>query len=426
MENQNSFSNAASGDSLFAAQKVESEPWGLLSHMDQLAWLQLIRDRRWTLGQKRQLLAQLQDVKTLFDTPADHLAGLIAAKPKAKVDAVKRVDIETDQRWLERPGHDLITLFDARYPALLREIHDPPIAVFVKGNLSVLQEPKVAMVGSRRPTPVGTRLCNTLSGGLAELGVVVTSGMALGIDGAAHQAALDAQANTIAVMACGLDEVYPARHRTMFKQIADQGCLLSEYPLGVAPTKYSFPQRNRIVSGLSLGVIIIEAAQRSGTLITARLAMEQNRQVMVVPGSALSSQYKGSHNLIQQGAAIVTGVEDILHVLAVPLQFALNVYQLGSPTAHNTSCDQCSDNELLQHISYDSTSMDEIIQASGLTSAEVSAMLLALEVNGAVAAADDGGFLSDKLKFCFSGQTYLIQKRGDYERRHVGSAYLLV
>ena len=392
MQNQNSFGNVASSCSSFERERVQSEPWGLLSDKEQLAWLRLIRDRRWSARQKRQLLTKVQDAKTIYDMPVEQLTRLIAAKPKAITHVIKQVDLDTDHRWLTRPGHDLITIYDSRYPTLLREIYDPPIALFVKGNLSALQEPKVAMVGSRRPTPVGIQLTKTLSAGLTGLGVVVTSGMALGIDGAAHQAALDANASTIAVMACGLDQVYPARHCAMFNQIADQGCLISEYPLGVAPTRYRFPHRNRIVSGLCLGVVIIEAAQASGTLITARLAMEQNRQVMVVPGSALSSQYTGSHNLIQQGAAMVTEVEDILHVLAIPLQFALAKYRCDSTVANTQSSVQCSDNTLVQFIQHDSTSLDEIIQASGLTSAEVSAMLLMLELEGVVAATNDGGY----------------------------------
>ena len=355
-------------------------------------WLRLIRDRRWSTGQKRLLLSGIGSPTQIYRASPARLAPLIRGKWQTHQPAASARDIEPDVRWLEAAGHFLLTIDDDRYPSLLKEIHDPPIALFAKGNIACLAAPKVAMVGSRRPSPAGTRLTGVLAQGLARLGIVVTSGMALGVDGSAHQGALAVDAPTIAVMGCGLDVIYPARHRQLFAQIAACGCLLSEYPLGLLPTKFSFPQRNRVVSGLSYGVVIIEAAERSGTLITARLACEQNREVMVVPGSALSPQYKGSHNLIQQGAGLVTAVEDILAALAPQLQ-----HYLAERGAVVAASDQLSvtssQSHLLAHVGYDSTTVDELIKASGLTSAEVSAMLLMLEVEGAVAVADDGGYV---------------------------------
>ena len=194
-------------------------------------------------------------------------------------------------------------------------------------------------------------------------------------------------------MGCGMDTIYPSRHRALFAQIAESGCILSEYPLGLKPTRYSFPQRNRIVSGLSLGVVIVEAAERSGTLITARLAVEQNRQLMVVPGSVLSPHYAGSHRLMQQGAAVITTVDDILHALALPLSTAATqAKQSDFPKADEIPT-KLIYKPLLEHIGYESTKVDDIILASGLTAAEVSSMLLILEVEGAVAVTGNGGYL---------------------------------
>lgn len=357
------------------------------------SWLRLIRDRRWSLKQKHRLLERFACPTSIYACSVIELAELNLGKLNTDFSP----QIDNDMRWLEEADHSLITFNDLNYPSLLKEIYDPPIALFTKGNLTYLDDPKIAMVGSRRPTPVGSKLTEKLAGGLANLGIVVTSGMALGVDGGAHQAALKVNAPTIAVMGCGLDTIYPARHRSLFEQIATSGCLLSEYPLGIPPVRYNFPQRNRIVSGLSLGVVIVEAAERSGTIITARLAMEQNRQVMVVPGSALSPQYKGSHRLIRQGAAIVTDVDDIIHALAEPLQDLLVKIKLDQDFKKDNELgsDQKKivENSLLEHINYEPTNVNDIILASGLTAAKVSSMLLMLELEGLIAIADDGGYL---------------------------------
>ncbi|MCL4163056.1 UNVERIFIED_CONTAM: hypothetical protein GTU68_005066, partial [Idotea baltica] len=179
----------------------------------------------------------------------------------------------------------------------LSQISDPPVCLFASGNLPLLLEPKISIVGSRRPTPAGVNMCQSIAKDLAYLGLIVTSGMALGVDAISHKSALQVNEPTIAVMGCGLDIISPARHRALFNSIVRKGLVLSEYPIAYPASKYTFPKRNRIVSGLSYGVVIIEAADKSGTLITARLAMEQNREVFVVPGSPLNPQYIGSHRL---------------------------------------------------------------------------------------------------------------------------------
>ena len=220
--------------------------------------------------------------------------------------------------------------------------------------------------------------------------------MALGIDSVSHQAALAINEPTIAVMGCGLDIISPARHRQLFLKIAQQGLMLSEFPIAHPASKYTFPQRNRIVSGLSYGVVIVEAAEKSGTLITARLAMEQNREVFVLPGSPINPQYEGSHRLIKQGASLVTKVEDILSELSGALKIEATKHQYeskktSSSTAKNKK--QTKNFPLLTHINYHPSTINQIILSSGLTASEVSSMLLILEIEGLVTVTPEGSYI---------------------------------
>ncbi len=305
--------------------------------------------------------------------------------------------IENELAWLEQPEHHLITYFDERYPEQLRNIIDPPIALFAAGNLGELNKAKVAMVGSRRPSPTGVKITERIAGGLAELGVDIVSGMALGIDGIAHHAALAAGGSTIALLGSGIDVVYPTRHRKLYEKLISEGLVLSEYPLSLAPSKYTFPDRNRLVSGLSMGVVIIEAAQRSGTLITARLAAEQNRELMVVPGSALSDQYSGSHELIRDGAALVTSLDDVL----MQLSKELSEYCIADPDLSPVTQDSrqylqtlsADQSKVLNALDFEAASIDAIIAASGLVAEQVSVILLELELDGVVASAPEGGYI---------------------------------
>ena len=220
--------------------------------------------------------------------------------------------------------------------------------------------------------------------------------MALGIDAISHQTALDSNQPTIAVMGCGLDIIAPARHRALFQKISQNGLVISEYPLGYPASKYTFPQRNRIVSGLSYGVVIVEAADKSGTLITARLAMEQNREVFVIPGSPVNPQYVGSHRLIQQGAILTTGVDDVLVELRLTLQKEIFVNASASddtPEIVKNSEKNGDKFPLLTHIDYHPTSVNKIILGSGLTASEVSSMLLVLELEGLVAVTQEGSYI---------------------------------
>lgn len=361
------------------------------SQKNTVAWLRLIRDHRWSNAQKRHLLARFKSPVIIYDQSYQDLCATLPRRWRSQKPTHAPDWLELELQWLEQPNHYLICLGDPEYPAMLSEISDPPLALFCEGDICLLQDPAVAIVGSRRPTPSGKSLTQTIASELASLGIVITSGMALGIDGAAHQGALQSNGATVAVMGCGMDTIYPARHQSLFHEIAQTGCLLSEYPLGTPVSKFTFPNRNRIVSGLAHGVLVVEAAQKSGTMITARLAMEQNRSVMALPGSPLSRQYCGSHQLLQQGATLVTCAGDILNELSLPLKHAC---------VNNTAVDNDVNNQtrrtphkLLSYIYHESTSVDQIISASRLTAAEVSSMLLMLEIENAVTRADDGGYV---------------------------------
>src|SRR5262249_44743724 len=201
---------------------------------------------------------------------------------------------------------------DEEFPAALREIFDPPLTIYTRGNRALMKEPAVAIVGSRRPTAYGRAVARRLAMDLAQKGLVIISGMARGVDSAAHEGAIEVGGNTIAVLGTGIDVPYPAENKKLYEQIGAKGLLISEFPLGTFPAPQNFPIRNRVISGLSLGVVVVEAAQYSGSLITARLAMEQNREVFAVPGSVTNKNSWGPHVLIKQGAKLVQDWQDVM------------------------------------------------------------------------------------------------------------------
>lgn len=363
-----------------------------LEHKKQAVWLELIRDGRWSHRQKIKLIQKYGTAERVL---ALRGTAFEASHPKAGVSSTRRKSdlVESDLAWLRGANNHLITFDDERYPSLLRQIHDPPIALFAIGELSVLEAPMIALVGSRNPTPVGARVASQMAGDLATAGITVVSGMALGIDAAAHQGALKVPNSTVAVLGSGADTIYPSRNHKLYSDICKSGCILSEYPLGTPPSRYNFPYRNRIVSGLCLATVIVEAADKSGTLITARIASEQDREVAVVPGSALSQQYSGSHRLIRQGATIVTSAQDVLRELSLPLQaFLADERADAEPT--DSSSTLSNELQLVKScLSAESTNLNDLIRASRLTSTEVSSILLELELHGSVAIAQDGGYV---------------------------------
>lgn len=298
-------------------------------------------------------------------------------------------------KWAEQPGHHLLLWGDTAYPPLLREIPDPPGLLFVHGHLAVLSRLQLAVVGSRNPSVGGERIAYELSRGLAEAGFTLASGLALGIDAAAHRGALAAGGATIAVAGTGVDRVYPAVHQNLAVEITATGAVLSEFPLGTPPRRQNFPRRNRIISGLARGTVVVEAGLRSGSLVTARHALEQGREVFAVPGSIHNPLARGCHVLIRAGATLVEGVEDILEELAPELGG-----RYVSPPAeieHGPAADVDSlDTEycrLLGCMGLDPVPIDFLVECSGLTANSVSSMLLILELQGYVRSQAGGLYL---------------------------------
>ncbi len=320
-----------------------------------------------------------------------HLSGL----SEKVLDGIRHPDwqqVEADMAWLDHDDRYLITIEDKRYPPLLREITDPPMMLYVQGDVSLLSQWQLAVVGSRSPTPSGRNTAYDFSRYLASGGLTVTSGLATGIDGVAHQGALAAGGKTIAVVATGLDRVYPAQHRELAHQIVEQGAMVSEYPLGTSPRPELFPRRNRIISGLSLGTLIVEAALKSGSLITARMAMEQAREVFAIPGSIHNPLSRGCHQLIREGAKLVETADDILEELGALAGVSAPETEIEAEAS--SSHEKDGDYRILfEHLGFDPIPIDKLIENSGLTADAVSSMLLLLELEGEVTSLPGGRYV---------------------------------
>lgn len=304
------------------------------------------------------------------------------------------VVLERSLRWLEAPAHHLLGWTDAAYPPLLRRVASPPAMLFVAGEPGLLWRPAVAIVGSRAATAGGRANAGQFAAALARAGLCITSGLAAGIDGAAHQAALDAGGMTVAVLGTGPDVAYPVQHRPLMERICAAGAVISEHPPGTAPLRAHFPSRNRILVGLSLGILVVEAAIRSGALITARLAGDAGREVFALPGSIHNPMARGCHRLLREGAALVETPAEVVETLAPlvrDLVRSLRGELVTCPTAPSGPAgiglpDLPDINRLWDALGHDPTGMDELLERSGLTAATVSSMLLALELEGRVAA----------------------------------------
>lgn len=298
---------------------------------------------------------------------------------KARSIMEKRSDTDLEEAYLklQESGVKMVTLSDSDYPPLLKEIHHPPPVLFVKGRLVFDYGIAVAIVGARCCTPQGRFLAEEFGEGLSSVGITVVSGLARGVDSAAHHGALRGAGKTIAVIGSGLDIIYPPENRSLFKQICEEGAVISEYPLGTPPLPANFPVRNRIISGLAHGLVVVEAREKSGALITANLALEQNRDVMAVPGSVRSPQNRGTNRLLKNGACLVETVEDVLN--------CLNLSSLIPPVTIKPKV-ELSDPEkmILQSTSGVSKHFDELILETGLSIGEVASALTTLEVKGLV------------------------------------------
>jgi len=302
--------------------------------------------------------------------------GVVAARP--------RIDPDDEMEWLERVGVRAIPMRSPEYPGLLKETDDPPAVIFVKGTLLADDETAVAVVGTRRPTQSGREMARRLSAGLAEAGVTVLSGMARGIDGISHTAVLDAGGRTIAVLGGGLDSVYPPEHAGLARRIIAAGALVTEYPLGTRPKAEHFPRRNRVISGLGLGVVVVEGDMKSGALLTVRHALDQNREVFAVPGSALSRRSEGTNWLIQQGAKLVTNTADILEELNIPCPGRQIRLEDAGPGGGPRRPRDPLHAELVDRLADGPMHVDELTRATGFSSSTVSSALAVMELKGLV------------------------------------------
>ncbi len=297
--------------------------------------------------------------------------------------------VEKDLNWANQQGNAIMTYLDDDYPTLLKEINSAPPLLFIQGNRRLLATPQLAIVGSRHPTVIGTENAYRFASHLAQCGLTITSGLAMGIDAASHRGALSSTGATIAVMGTGLDSIYPKQNRFLAAEIAQKGILVSEFPIGTIAAATNFPRRNRIISGLSLGVFIVEAALSSGSLITAQMALDQGREVFAMPGSIHNPLSRGCHVLLRLGAKLVESVTDILEELG-PLSAVCLSYK-QSASAINSNASLTAEAQLLiDSIDFAATHIDLIVARSGLTASVVSSMLLHLELQGLVSAVPGG------------------------------------
>jgi DNA processing protein len=361
------------------------------------AWLQLAqtpgvgaetgRKLLSAFGLPQQILAA--PVANLRQVVSERVAQALRQPPSAEAAAL----IEHTLAWAEQPGNYLLTLADRRYPPHLLEIADPPLLLYVKGRLELLAQPALAVVGSRNATAQGVLNAEKFSQALSQAGFTIVSGMALGIDTAAHHGALSAPedgGSTIAVIGTGADIVYPARNRTLAHRIAEAGCIVSEYPLGMPAIAANFPRRNRIISGLARAVLVVEAAAQSGSLITARMAADQGRDVFAIPGSIHSPLSKGCHQLIKQGAKLVESAQDVLEELQyLPLTAAGLAPSAAAPPS---ACATPIARQLLDALGFDPVTPDLLAMRCGLGAAALAAELLTLELQGQVEALPGGNY----------------------------------
>ena len=284
--------------------------------------------------------------------------------------------------WATQPNQRILTLADDDYPGLLKQIADPPILLYVRGDVGLLNAPQLAVVGSRQASRLGVQVARDFSAHLSSLGLCITSGLAHGIDAAAHQGGLSGIGKTLAVIGTGIDRIYPAANQALARQIAEQGAIVSEFPLGTRPLSQNFPLRNRIISGMATGCLVVEAALKSGSLITARQAMEQGREVFAIPGSINNSLAKGCHALIKQGAKLVESSQDILEELAPLIGFVCQQTSQEDVTSNLQA--EIESDELLAIMEQDPLSLDELIVLSKLPASEIQARMTMFEIDGLV------------------------------------------
>ncbi len=335
-----------------------------------------------------QLLTKFGSPEAIYSAKSHQLREVVDELIAQKIlNGVQTDVIKPTLDWLKKDNTHIVTLADKAYPQALLEISNPPILLYALGHLQWLNHPSIAMVGSRSSTPQGEKNAEDFAESLCNSGLCVVSGMALGIDGAAHRGTFKSNGATIAVVGTGLDIVYPARHRDLAHKIAERGLIISEFALGTPSKAQNFPRRNRIISGLSLGCLVVEANIDSGSLITARLAIEQGREVFAIPGSIHSPVAKGCHQLIKQGAKLVENTADILEELKNMLP---NISPLG--LMGEVEVNGSEPNPVLAYMGFDPVDFETVLTVSGLTTEQLSAMLMMMELKGEITALNGGKY----------------------------------
>jgi DNA processing protein len=357
-----------------------------VSGQDCAPWLALGRIRGVGGVSFKKITARFADPAAVFRASAAELAeieGLHRELIQSIANFNDWAEIDKEIQRARAAGIQMIPFSDAAYPGSLRAIADPPPLLYVKGELRDNDSKAIAIVGSRSASDYGRRIARDLARGLASFGFTVVSGMARGIDGMAHESALQAGGRTLAVLGSGVDRAYPPEHEMLYRRISDSGAVISELPMGARPIAFNFPARNRLISGLSLGVVVVEATEKSGSLITASLAAEQGREVFAVPGEAGASRSRGSHRLIRQGAKLVETVEDIIEEIAPQLSrrngdaapaSARSLPEHSGPAAR----------QIFALLKEASLQVDQVIEQSGLPAPQVLQVLLDLELQGFV------------------------------------------
>jgi len=345
-------------------------------HDETLAWLRLTLVPGVSAGTQRRLLAAFGSAASVAAAPDDALA---ACMTQAALQAYRHGPdpalVERTLAWLAEPGRSLVPMGDARYPAPLLQISDPPPILYAQGRVELLARPAFAIVGSRNATPLGAEDAQRFARSLSEAGFVIVSGLALGIDAAAHRGGLEGASSSIAVMGTGADIFYPRRNVKLAGELAARGCLLSELPLGTPPDRLNFPRRNRLISGLARGVLVVEAALQSGSLITAYEALHQNRDVFAIPGSIHATVSKGCHKLIKEGAKLVECADDVLSEFGMAN---------ACPDSGIRRFADAQGDALLTALTSAALSIDELAQRTGLEAATLAARLTWLEIQGTV------------------------------------------
>jgi len=343
---------------------------------DLTAWLRLSLISGLGGDAFRKLLSAFGGPEQVLDASRSALTRVVSGKlADAILDGVMYGDPAAVEGWLVDPNNHVVTLADGEYPQALLLTPDPPPLIYVKGRVDLLNQPALAVVGSRNATAQGRLTAESFATALSNAGLCIVSGLALGIDAAAHRGGLAGRSSTIAIVGTGLDKVYPARNRDLAHAIAEQGAIVSEFALGTPPLAANFPRRNRLISGMTRGCLVVEAAVASGSLITARISNELGKDVFAIPGSIHSTLSKGCHVLIKQGAKLVDDAADILGELRLPVP-ASGLSQAASAT---------SDHPLLAHMAYDPCDIDTLAGRAGLPVHEISAALVQLELQGQVA-----------------------------------------